>query len=209
MIQFISHFNDKYTYLDSVKIALDGGCRWVQLRMKDSSDEVFIETALKVKQLCADYHSVMIIDDRVHLVEKLSVGGVHVGKNDMSVEEVRKILGKKFIVGATANTFEDAFNAFQKGADYVGCGPFRFTTTKKNLSPILGLEGYRSIMSGLRNAGISKPVVAIGGITKADIPSLAKTGVSGIALSGTVLNASDPVKEMKEIIKIFENEWTN
>lgn len=79
----------------------------------------------------------------------------------MPIAEARQILGKDFIIGGTANTFEDVQMHYQAGADYIGCGPFRFTTTKKSLSPILGLEGYQAIVSQMKTAGINLPIVAI------------------------------------------------
>lgn len=88
----------------------------------------------------------------------------------MPVAEARKMLGKDFIIGGTANTFEDVKMHYEARADYIGCGPFRFTTTKKNLSPVLGLEGYRSIVSQMKEAGIHLPIVAIGGITSKIFP---------------------------------------
>jgi thiamine-phosphate pyrophosphorylase len=86
------------------------------------------------------------------------------------------------------------------GADYLGIGPFRFTTTKKNLSPVLGLEGYSSILSQMKEANIEIPVVAIGGITYEDIPAILHTGVNGIALSGTILGADNPIEETRRIL---------
>ncbi len=201
-LQFITHFTDRYTYLDSARMALDGGCRWIQLRMKDASDEELEQTALQIQSLCKQYGATFIIDDHVELVKKISADGVHLGKNDMPIAEARKILGKSFLIGGTANTFEDVKAHYEAGADYIGCGPFRFTTTKKNLSPILGLEGYRSIVSKMKESGIPLPIVAIGGITYDDIPAIMETGVTGIALSGTILRAEDPVAETRRIMSL-------
>ena len=142
-----------------------------------------------------------IIDDDVELVKKLKADGVHLGKNDMPIAEARRILGKDFIIGGTANTFDDVVSHYRAGADYIGCGPFRFTTTKKNLSPILGLEGYQSIVRQMHEHRINLPIVAIGGITCEDIPAIMQTGVSGIALSGTILRAENPAEETRKIIE--------
>ncbi|WP_308262191.1 thiamine phosphate synthase, partial [Prevotella sp.] len=100
----------------------------------------------------------------------------------------------------TANTFEDVERLWRQGANYIGCGPYRFTTTKKNLSPVLGLDGYRHIISKMKAHDINLPVVAIGGILQPDIKDVMATGVSGIAVSGAILNAENPVKEMKRFI---------
>lgn len=208
MVQFITHYTDRYTYLDSVRIALEGGCRWIQLRMKEASPEEIIPIAKEAMAMCRKHGATFIIDDHVELVKRLGADGVHLGKNDMPISEARRILGKDFIIGGTANTFEDVRMHAEAGADYIGCGPFRFTTTKKNLSPVLGLEGYSDIVSKMKTEGINLPIVAIGGITKEDIPSLMKTGINGIALSGSILRAENPIEEMKEIITIIES-WKN
>ena len=127
---------------------------------------------------------------------------MHLGKHDMPVAEARRLLGNGFIIGGTANTFDDVKMHYEAGADYIGCGPFRFTTTKKNLSPILGLEGYRRIVSQMKEAGINLPIVAIGGITREDIPAILQTGVTGVALSGTILRADNPAEETRRILAI-------
>lgn len=206
MLQFISHYTEKYTYLDSVKIALEGGCKWVQLRMKDATDAEVLPIAVEAQKLCREAGATFIIDDRVELVKQIGADGVHLGLGDMPIAEARKILGEKFIIGGTANTFENVKAHYQASASYVGCGPFRFTTTKKKLSPVLGLEGYRSIVSKMKEQGIDIPIVAIGGITAADIAPIMQTGVTGIALSGTVLRAEDPVGEMKRILNLLKYE---
>lgn len=200
MIQFISHFNDKYSYLDSIRLALDGGCKWVQLRMKDASEEEFLRNAHQARKLCDQYQATFIIDDHVELVRECGADGVHLGKNDMPIAEARRLLGYDFIIGGTANTFDDVLSHYRSSANYIGCGPFRFTTTKKGLSPILGLKGYQDIVAKMKSQSIDIPIVAIGGITIDDIPSIMQTGVNGIALSGTVLNAPAPVQEMKRIM---------
>lgn len=204
-LQFITHFTDRYSYYDSARMALEGGCRWIQLRMKDASPEEIRSEAIRIQTLCREYGATFIIDDQVQLVKELHADGVHLGKNDMPIAEARRILGKDFIIGGTANTFEDVQMHYQAGADYIGCGPFRFTTTKKNLSPILGLDGYASIVSQMKVAGINLPIVAIGGITYDDIPFIMQIGVTGIALSGTILRAENPVDETRRILEAIRS----
>ena len=203
-LQFITHYTEKYSYVDSARIALEGGCRWIQLRMKDADASTLEETALIVQKMCKDYGATFIINDHVSLVKKIKADGVHLGKNDMPIAEARRLLGDTFIIGGTVNSLEDVRAILQSATpDYFGCGPFRFTSTKKNLAPILGYEGYRSIIRRMEEAGIRIPLVAIGGIGKEDIPSLLKSGVHGIALSGSILRAENPVEEMREIIEIL------
>lgn len=202
MIQFISHYTDQYSYLDSIRLALEGGCRWVQLRMKDASIQDILRIGKEVRRLCDSYQATFILDDHVELVREIGADGVHLGKKDMPVAEARKLLGNDYIIGGTANTFDDVKMHYEASANYIGCGPFRFTTTKQGLAPVLGLEGYRSIIAQMSAEGIDLPLVAIGGITAEDIPAIMQTGVSGIALSGAVLRAADPVAEMKRLTEI-------
>ena len=200
-IQFITHEMDNVSYVEGARMALEGGCRWIQLRMKDASDDEVRKAAAEIQPMCKAHDAIFLLDDRVELAKELKADGVHLGKNDMPVDEARRVLGEDYIIGGTANTFEDIERLARQGADYIGCGPFRFTTTKKNLAPVLGIEGYREIIKKMEEAGIDLPVVAIGGITAEDIDDILATGVLGIAVSGTVLRAEDPVEEMKQIIQ--------
>jgi thiamine-phosphate pyrophosphorylase len=206
MLQFISHYKEQYSYMDSIRLALAGGCRWIQLRMKDATDDEVRPIAVEAQQLCRKFNATFIIDDRVALVRELHADGVHLGKNDMPIAEARRLLGPDYIIGGTANTIDDVKSHYATGADYIGCGPFRFTTTKQKLSPVLGLDGYKRIVIEMRAAHIDIPIVAIGGITKEDIPAILATGITGIALSGTVLRASNPIDEMKHLISIINHE---
>lgn len=205
MLQFITHRNDRYDEITGTRAVLEGGCRWVQLRMKEATDEEFVRVGREVERLCRRYGATFLVDDRVYLVSELGADGVHLGKNDMPPHEARALLGSDRIIGATANTFEDIERAVASGADYIGLGPFRFTQTKRNLSPILGVEGYREIFTRCRTAGITLPVVAIGGITAADIAPILAAGATGIALSGALLGAADPAGETRKIVDILKN----
>ncbi|MDD6112498.1 MAG: thiamine phosphate synthase [Prevotellaceae bacterium] len=200
-IQFITHETETVGYVEGARMALEGGCRWIQLRMKDASDDEVRKAAAEIQPMCKSHDAIFLLDDRVELAKELKADGVHLGKNDMPVDEARRVLGEEFIIGGTANTFDDIERLARQGADYIGCGPFRFTTTKKNLAPVIGIEGYRDIIEKMEAAGIDLPVVAIGGITADDIDDILATGVRGIAVSGTVLRAENPVAMMKQIIQ--------
>lgn len=203
-LQFITHYTEKYSYIDSARIALEGGCRWIQLRMKDADASTLEETALIVQKMCKDYGATFIIDDHVLLTKKIKADGVHLGKDDMAIAEARRLLGDSFIIGGTVNSLDDVRATLQSATpDYFGCGPFRFTSTKKNLAPILGHEGYRNIIREMKEGGIHIPLVAIGGIRKEDISELMADGVHGIALSCSILRAENPVEEMKGICNLL------
>lgn len=203
---FITHQTAKYSYLESAEIALNGGCKHVQLRMKNASISEVEKTAKAMKTMCDAHNAHLYIDDYVEICKTVQASGVHLGKMDMSPTQARQTLGNDFIIGGTANTFEDMVNLQQAGVNYIGLGPFRFTETKKNLSPILGLEGYIEIMRKLKEENILLPIFAIGGITMNDISELMKTGIAGIAMSGTILQAANPVETTKNICTIIQKQ---
>lgn len=206
MLQFITHESERYSIAEEVQMAIEGGCRWIQLRMKAATDEEVRETALEIIPMCKETDTFLIIDDRVNVVADLKVSGVHLGKEDMDPLEARELLGPHAIIGITANTANDILKYKGKDIDYAGVGPFRFTTTKKRLAPELGLDGYREIVHTVREAGMDLPLVAIGGISLDDIDPLRETGVNGIAMSGAIINAPDPVlytsRVMERLLKI-------
>lgn len=171
--------------------------------MKDSPIDEVKATALELKEICKKYEALLILDDHVELTAELEIDGVHLGKYDMPPADARKKIGEQYIIGGTANTFEDIQQLVAQDVDYIGLGPFRFTETKKKLSPVLGLEGYKKIMEECRKHDIKVPVVAIGGITTEDISDIMQTGVSGIALSSAILNSSSPKTETSKIINLL------
>lgn len=208
-LQLITHPTEALDVVEGARLALEGGCRWIQLRHKEADTETLLDEGSRIAALCRDYSATFIVDDHVELVEKLHADGVHLGQNDMPVADARRILGPTKIIGATANTFGTLLEAARAGADYAGVGPYRFTSTKKNLAPTLGLEGYDNIMGECRRNGIRIPVVAIGGIGPADIPAILRTGVSGVAISSTILGSPDPVATTREIINLINNNLHN
>ncbi|WP_295727820.1 thiamine phosphate synthase [uncultured Muribaculum sp.] len=201
MLQFITHPSPRFTLTEEVRMVLEGGCKWIQLRMKDATYDEMRDTALEIIPLCKEHEAIMVIDDNVKLTDELRVHGVHLGKHDMPPIAAREELGPHAIIGVTANTADDILAMRGIDVDYVGLGPFRFTTTKSALSPIIGLEGYREIMSTIRGAGCELPVVAIGGITIDDVVPLMETGINGIAMSGAIINADDPAEYTSKVLE--------
>ncbi|MBO5297031.1 MAG: thiamine phosphate synthase [Candidatus Homeothermus sp.] len=200
MLQFITHPSDRYTIPEEVQMAIEGGCKWIQLRMKDASYDEMKSTALEIIPMCRENDIILVIDDNVELVNELRVHGVHLGKNDMDPRKAREILGPHAIIGVTANTADDILSFRGIDVDYVGVGPFRHTTTKKNLAPVIGLDGYKDIVAKVTAAGNKLPLVAIGGITLEDVTEIMATGVQGIAVSGSIINAPDPVRYTTQLL---------
>lgn len=199
-LQFITNGDSIEQILWGAQVAVEGGCRWVQLRWKGASERELEAAAMLLKILCAEHGAVLVVDDNVELAQRMNLDGVHLGLADMPIHEARAILGPGFIIGGTANTPEQVVHQVAEGADYLGIGPYKFTATKKNISTILGAEGYRAALDAL-NASRRVPVVAIGGIEPADVADVMATGVDGIAISGAILRAKNPVATTAEIIK--------
>lgn len=190
-LHYISQQTATASHVDNIRAACDAGCRWIQLRIKEGPESLITNAALAARVICDRYGATLIINDHPHIAKATGAHGVHVGKNDMTVAAARQIVGEELIVGGTSNTLEDILQHVKDGADYVGLGPFRFTTTKQKLSPILGLEGIKEIMQELSARNISIPVIAIGGILEEDVPAILQTGVHGIAVSGLITHAAN------------------
>ena len=200
-LHYISQQTASAEHTDNIRAACDAGCNWIQLRIKDTTSEDVIPFAVAARKICEQYNATLIINDYRHIAKAVGAHGVHVGKNDMTVAAARVITGPGLIVGGTANTLADILLHVKDGASYVGLGPYRFTTTKQKLSPILGLEGIAQIMQQLQRQGITLPVIAIGGILLEDIPALLSAGVHGVAVSGLITQAADKKKIVSEIFE--------
>lgn len=191
------------TQLQSIRLACEAGVKWVQLRVKEQSEEQVFETAMAAKEICEQWGASLTINDYPKVAKRLGAYGIHLGKEDMPLKEARDII-RGMILGGTANTFEDIRQHAESGADYVGVGPYRFTTTKKKLSPVLGQDGYRLLLKKCSEAGIKTPVLAIGGLKLGDIEDLIEAGVYGIAVSSLIVQAPDPKRVVERINTILE-----
>lgn len=200
-LQYISQGSTAKEQLENIQSTLDAGCEWIQLRFKNADEKEFSSVAKQVKNICEKYNATFIINDNVELAKNIDADGVHLGLQDMSMLRARAILGDNKIVGGTANTFNDVLTRTHERFDYIGLGPFRFTSTKINLSPVLGLDGYKNIINELLKNKISIPIYAIGGILIDDVASLINTGVYGVAVSGTITNHSNK----KELLQKFNS----
>lgn len=191
-LQYISQSPPEGTHLTAIEKVLRSGARWIQLRVKEQSEEQVLSLALAAQALCAQYEAKLIVNDFPAIAMQAGAWGVHLGLDDMPVPEARAMLGKDKCIGGTANTFEDIQQRAAEGVDYIGLGPFRFTTTKKNLSPVLGIAGYTRIMQQVKASGIRIPIIAIGGIDQDVIKPILATGIYGIAVSGLLTHSDEP-----------------
>lgn len=184
-------------HLEAIERVLLAGGKWVQLRIKNEPDSVVLRLAIAAAALCKKHGARLIVNDDPLIALKAGADGVHLGLNDMPVAAARAILGPGKLIGGTANTFADILLRVAEGVDYIGLGPYRFTTTKANLSPVIGLSGYITLMEQVKKAGIGTPLIAIGGITAADIPLLMQAGLYGVAMSGAMSIPNPAVYQLK------------
>jgi thiamine-phosphate pyrophosphorylase len=164
------------------------GARWIQLRMKGAEKSAWVSEATAAASICREHGATFIVNDSIEVALESGADGVHLGSLDAAWSVARKALGAKRIVGGTVNNASDASRAVDSGClDYVGVGPLRFTSTKRNLAPVLGVDGIRALVVEL--AGL--PSWAIGGVEAADLPELRVAGVTGVAVSsGLTRNGS-------------------
>lgn len=178
-------------HLRHLEKAVVAGVPFVQLRLKDYSPPVVLDTAQQAAKICQQHGVMLAINDFPEIAMAVGAEAVHVGLEDQSVKSVRELLPTA-IIGGTANTIEHIRQRASEGVDYIGLGPFRWTSTKKKLSPVLGLEGYKHLLSIMQQEGITLPVYGIGGIEAADIKPLLEAGLHGVAISGAITHSADP-----------------
>lgn len=198
-LHYISQSTENTSHLEAIEQVLQAGGKWIQLRVKDQPETTVLELAKAANELCKKFAARLIINDFPEVSKAVSAYGLHLGLNDMSITKARLIVGHKIKIGGTANTFADLQKRVTEGADYIGLGPLRFTSTKKNLSPVIGFEGYAKIMKQVKKSGFTLPIIAIGGITETDLPELLKTGIHGVAVSGILTEKTDAENRIKRM----------
>lgn len=183
---------------EQVEDALEGGATCIQLREKHLDYESFLEEAKEMAKLCHKYNVPLIINDNAQIAAEADADGVHVGQKDMKAADVRKIIGDKRILGVSARTVEQAKEAEENGADYLGVGAVFTTLTKSDAKPV-----EHSVVKQICET-VDIPVVAIGGINDENILELKGTGVDGVALVSAVFASKDIKSECKKLRKLSE-----
>jgi thiamine-phosphate pyrophosphorylase len=201
-LQYISQGSSLEVQEKNIRKAVDYGAKWIQVRWKNAPEKDFFTLSEISKKLCSEYQAVCIINDHVQVAKEVDAEGVHLGLKDMSVEKARYILGENKIIGGTANTFSDILQRMVERCDYIGLGPLRFTSTKEQLSPILGFEGYGEIINSLKEKSIDIPkIFAIGGVVLEDIKQLQQIGIYGVAVSGQITSQPSVIREFRNILE--------
>lgn len=196
-LHYISQGASPTQHLENIKKACVSGIDLVQLRLKNETKHVVLETAKKARKITSKHDVLLIINDHFKIAVQVQADGVHLGKSDTCPLIARATLETWQIIGGTANTLEDCQTLIDKKVDYIGLGPFRFTKTKGNLSPVLGQQGYVSLVKKLQT---KTPIIAIGGIIQTDVSSIIKTGVYGIAVSGEITRDFNSISNFKTLI---------
>ncbi|MFR2947617.1 MAG: thiamine phosphate synthase, partial [Oscillospiraceae bacterium] len=183
---------------DQVEQALRGGVTCVQLREKSLGVPAILVEAEEIGALCRSYGVPFLINDRVEIALQCGADGVHVGQKDRAAREVRRLLGPNRILGVSARTVEQAVQAERDGADYLGVGAVFSTSTKADAMPV----SYETLQAICR--AVSIPVVAIGGIQRENLLSLAGSGVDGVALVSAIFAAPDVETASRELRALSE-----
>lgn len=187
---YISDGDTEQIQLYNIQSALDAGLNCIQFRFKNAEHRQRCHTAEKVKELCEPYHATLIINDHIDIALALDAHGVHLGLSDTAIAVARKHLPDK-IIGGTANTLEHVIQRNREGCDYIGLGPYRFTATKRELDPLLGIANYKILLSECARMNLTTPIIAIGGIQLNDIDELLQCRVHGMAFSTLINNSND------------------
>ncbi|WP_428742951.1 thiamine phosphate synthase [Tenacibaculum sp.] len=197
-LHYITQGKTPEEHLENVQRACASGAEWVQLRLKNLDPKTILETAQKAREITSHFQTRLIVNDYYKVAKEINADGVHLGKTDTCPLKAKAYLGDLYIVGGTANTLEDCKKLLEKGVDYIGLGPFQFTETKKNLSPVLGVVGYQVLLEELKT---TTPIIAIGGITIEDVSEIISTGVYGIAVSGAITQNFNSIPAFHKILK--------
>ncbi|MDX2186885.1 MAG: thiamine phosphate synthase [Opitutaceae bacterium] len=197
----ITQDNARWSHLEQVHRLLAAGVTWIQLRMKASDEGSRLETAREAARSCRAANAVLIINDSVDLALESGASGVHLGRTDGDWVEARNRLGEQRILGGTINFPDDAERARSAGClDYVGVGPWRFTSTKLKLAPVLGPEGIAPLLQVLRPL----PAWLIGGVLPADMPRVRALGATGAAVSSGLIQ-----EDVEASVSAYLRSWNS
>ena len=190
------------THADQVRAACEAGANWIQYRCFSKEDSEMIEEINELAAICDDWGTTLILTDHYHLLHLVDAQGVHLEDMNADFKAVRKEIGDDKTLGGSANSFGDILRIISTGVvDYAGCGPFSTTLTKPNNHALLGLEGYAKIVNEMKMEGVNIPVLAVGGVSLADVDELLTTDIYGIAVCSAVNSAENPKLAVREFYK--------
>ena len=189
------NFNSDEEFLDRVALAIKSGVNIVQLREKTKPAAKIIEYGRVIRQITSEYGALFIVNDRIDLAQILNADGVHLGQDDIDIKSARKILGEKMIIGISTHKEQDALEAVQNGADYIGVGPVYKTPTK----PKREAAGLEYLRWAAQNVNI--PFYAIGAIDSNTIDEVISNGAKRVAVVRAIMNSQNIEKTVKEFLE--------
>jgi thiamine-phosphate pyrophosphorylase len=175
----------------------------VQLRFRNVSDKKLLKLAKEAREITAHFQTRLLITDQYKIAKEVKADGVHIENTNSCPTIARKHAYTWQMIGGTANTLKDCETLLTKEVDYIGLGPFRFTTTKDNLPPVLGLNGYTEIIKELKT---ETPIIGVGGITTEDVTAILETGISGIAVSGEITRNFQTIRTFNQLLNASSTE---
>lgn len=193
MLQFITRKNERYGIEEQVKMVLEGGCKWIELDMNDATAKEVKAIIENLIPLCKEADAILVVDDYVDIVKEMEVTGLRLIKDSKNVGEVRNILEGGPIIGVNVSTAGDIYALKGIDVDYVTI----------EINEPHSLDSIYKIVSEVREAGINMPIVAIGDITIENIKEVIATGVNGVAMSDSIVNAENPTEYTKKILSIL------
>ena len=189
----------RLSHVELTELAIAGGADTVQFRQKGGATREMIRAAEQMQALCKRSGVTFVVNDRVDVAIASHADGVHLGQDDFPIPLARKLLGAGAIIGGSASSLEEARKCLLEGADYVGFGPVYATTSKEDAAPAGGLGLLKQIVEA-----IPLPIIAIGGITRDNMPPVIRAGVHGIAVISAVCCQEDPKEAAKCLRDLLE-----
>ena len=202
-LHYISQGNSPKEHLENIQKACTSGAELVQLRLKDLSEKKILKIATEARSITSHFQTRLIINDHYKIAKAVKADGVHLGQTDVCPTVARKELYSWQMIGGTANTLQDCDLLLDKAIDFISLGPFRESTTKVNLSPVLGLKGYAALLDVLKTP---IPIIGVGGIATGDVTEILATGISGLAISGEITRNFNSIKIINQLLNASSTE---
>lgn len=184
-----------------ISAAIRGGADTVQLREKEFTGRELLEAGHLLRRLTREHGVRLIVNDRVDVAKAVDADGVHLGQQDLPIQVAREILGPDKVVGISTHNVEEAVAAERAGADYIGLGPMKPTSTKLDTEPVVGPEGAKAVRAHVR-----LPIVAIGGIKQEDAAEIIRNGANAVAVVSAVVGAEDVESAARALRSIVDEE---
>lgn len=197
MLIFKTYPSERFSTAEEVQMALEGGCRWIELGMRGASDEEFRAAAMEIIPMCKEHEAYLMFDGRVDLAIEMGVHGVNLEEGDMNPLEARELMGPEAIIGVPAHTAAELMRWMGRDVDYINLGPFCDPASE------IQLDDYARMIEHAREAGLEMPVAATGYITLEDIPAVMAAGVSGVATGRAIAEAEDPVEATSDFLAVL------